>query len=105
MATKPVLSSSETKLLYALMDAAEIDGLLRKTAFEARWLSLKRSAEPLFAKLDRGDLYLLVGDIVAANLLKNSWMEERWLAVEQRVQTEPMMASASQSLFPPANVG
>jgi hypothetical protein len=99
-ASKPVLTSTEMKLLYTLLDAAHDDGLLREGPLLTRWLEIKQAAAAL-PMLDRPSLYKLVEEIDATGALKNTWMRERWLALKWRVENEPMEFSPSQSPFPP----
>ena len=99
-ASKPVLSSTEVKLLYTLLDAAHEDGLLREGPLLTRWLEIKQASASL-PLMERSRLYKLTEEIDATGVLKNTWMRERWLALKHRVETEPMEFPKSQSPFPP----
>lgn len=98
--TKPVISSYEAKLLYALLDAADADGLFGRSPFAAPWEELKRMAEP-FPKIDRAELYHLAEAVAASGALDHTWMRARWLTVKGRVESDPREYPASQAPFLP----
>lgn len=97
---KPVLSSYEAKLLFALLDAAHDDRLLPAGPLQQRWLEIKEAGESL-PKINRAALYRLTEEVDATGALKNTWMHERWLVVKNRVQDDPVDFPASQAPFPP----
>jgi hypothetical protein len=99
-ATKPILSSYEAKLLYALIDAAHDDGLIRSSPLLAEWLGIKQIAT-VFPNVDRAALYHLAEGLDATGAIANTWMRERWLIVKRRVESDPMEFPASQAPFPP----
>ncbi len=99
-ATKPVLSSNEVKLLFALLDAAHDDGLLREGPLLTRWLAIKQGASGLMT-MDRAILYRLMEEVDGTGTLKNTWMRERWLTVRRRVESDPVEFSTGQAPFAP----
>lgn len=97
---KPVLSSNEAKLLYAVLDAAYDDGLLRDPLIEKRWLAIRRQAVSVLT-LDRASLYWLVQDLDMLGVLNRTWMQGRWLTVKERIESAPMEFPPSQAPFSP----
>lgn len=95
---RPVISSYEAKLLYALLDAAADDGRLRRSPFETRWEAVKAQAH-IFSRVDRSALYQLVEELAGVGGLDSTWMHERWLNVKARVETAPMEFPTSQAPF------
>ncbi len=99
-ATKPILSSNDVKLLFALLDAAHDDGLLREGPLLTRWLAIKQGASGLMT-MDRAILYRLMEEVDGTGALKNTWMRERWLTVRRRVESDPVEFSTGQAPFAP----
>ena len=95
---KPVVSSSEAKLLFTLIDAACEEGLVGDESLLARWLEIKRVAA-VFPNVDRASLYKLVEDVDTTGALNHTWMRERWLTVKRRVENDPADFPASQPPF------
>ena len=76
----------EGRLLFALLDAAEENGLLEDTAYELPWLEAKAGARQSENYQTDADLYFdLLSGLAASGRLAGSWIEARWLAVKSRV--------------------
>ena len=83
--TNPVISTTEAKLLYTLLDAAHEDGLIRDGPLLARWRGIMQVAV-VFPNVDRTSIYELIKEIDATGALDKTWMRERWLVVKRRVE-------------------
>ncbi|WP_438483347.1 hypothetical protein [Oleiharenicola lentus] len=95
----PILTSHEAKLLYSLLDAADDDGRLDNSPFSAVWQRLKKETVK-FRPADRAELFQLLTEIEKKGLLENTWMEEHWLRVKNRVDQKPMAFSPTSPPFP-----
>lgn len=94
--TRPRITE-EARLLFALMDSADDEGLLRDTLLQARWQQSKdvveRSGYEEAARLT----YELLAALDGAHALDGTWISARWRAVVHRVECPP---SPPDSLHP-----
>jgi len=73
-------------LLFVLLDAAEYNGALRNTAYEACWQEAKMRAHESGDYAMDAEVYReLLEDLVVSGRLAGTWIEERWLTIKSRI--------------------
>jgi len=78
------INSRVVRLLFALLDAAEDDGLLRDFAGEARWQELKSLASSQRYETEVGPFCSLLAELETGGRLEHTWILERWHEVKAR---------------------
>ena len=78
----PGINSRVVRLLFALLDAAEDDGLFRNFAGEARWRELKLLAATQRFETEVSPFFSLLAELERAGRLEHTWMLERWHKVK-----------------------
>jgi hypothetical protein len=81
---KSPLSSEDARLLFALLDAADDDGLLRGFAGEARWREVKGRGPTLRYQQEGNLFWELLDELDRAGKLDRTWMHERWRTLKTR---------------------
>jgi hypothetical protein len=71
-------------MLFALLDAAEDDGLLRDFAGKSRWQELKALASAQRYETEVGPFSSLLAELETAGRLEHTWMLARWHEVKAR---------------------
>lgn len=83
-AVKPTLSSETARLLFALLDAADEDGLLRGCAREERWREVKQRSGASSYHAEGALFWELLEELDRAGKLDGTWMQERWHAARSQ---------------------
>ena len=80
------ISSEETKVLFALIDAADELGLLRALPAGAKWPQIKTSITGSDPEKEGPFLWGLMVDLEHARVLGGSWIEDRWRTIRTQVE-------------------
>jgi len=72
--------------LYALLDAAEDDGLMAGFAEEGCWRDVKRRAATLRFQQEGRLFWTLLSALERTGKLDSTWILARWISVKNRVQ-------------------
>ena len=77
----------EGRLLFALLDAIDAEGLISDTPFQSRWRVLKTRVDGgATYEAEAEDSYELLVEIARTGAISRTWMEQRWLAAEARIR-------------------
>ena len=77
----------EARLLFALLDATDCEGLISGTFFQSRWQTLKMRVDSGASyEGESEEFYELMVEIENSGALSGSWIEGRWLAVKARIR-------------------
>jgi hypothetical protein len=79
------ISLEESKVLFALLDAAEEAGMIRDAGFQQRWLEAKVAviSAPMY---EGGPLWELLETLERSGAMNDTWIEARWSMIKQQVQ-------------------
>lgn len=76
----------EGRLLFALLDAVQDNGMMANAATEGRWRETKkRITRSGDYRNEAADLYELLAEVHSSGALAGTWMESRWLTVKDRL--------------------
>jgi hypothetical protein len=98
---KPVISVEESRVLFALLDAADEDGLLAKSGVEQRWCEIKLRLVDLSCERESALMWDLLHELEQAKVLDNGWILERWRTVQMQVKRSKDSADSSSRHTPP----
>ena len=80
------LTPEDARLLYALLDAAEDDGLMAGFAEAGRWRDVKRRAATVRFQQEGRLFWTLLSALERTGKLDSTWILARWISVKNRVQ-------------------
>lgn len=76
----------EGRLLFALLDAIDADGMMAATPNDGRWKEAKkRIAQSGDYPHDARLFYEMLAEIHSSGALAGTWIEPRWLTVKGRI--------------------
>lgn len=85
----PDILQHEARLLFVLVDAARLNGIMPSSLAEARWNEAKnRIAQSGDYDREAELLYDLMHDLESAGALSETWIEARWNAVKSRLDVK-----------------
>jgi len=81
--------AEEGRLLFALVDAVDCEGLIAATSFQSRWRVVKaRIASGASCEEEAENLYELLAEIESSGAIRSTWVEKRWRTAAQRIHRE-----------------
>ena len=77
----------EGRLLFALLDAIDAEGLISDLPLRSRWRMLKARVEGgATYEAEAEESYELLVEIARTGAINRTWMEQRWFAAEARIR-------------------
>ena len=81
--------AEDAKVLYALLDAAQAEALLRTDDLLARWHELKRRVDRSGYEPETEALFNLLVAVDRSGALGGTWIRTRWLTIRHRIDSAP----------------
>jgi len=97
--------TSQARLLYTLLDAAEDEGRLRDAVVTERWHTVKRRFDDARCEQEHATLEALIDELDRTGALTDTWIQARWFAAKARGETSHPFPPTSSPPIPtrPAN--
>ena len=100
----PPVSVEESKVLYALLDAAEEAGRLSSSFIHERWREVKARLmnSPIVA--EGALLWELLEEVDRSGAIESTWIKDRWYTIKRQVERTVALeqsAGVSASHTPP----
>lgn len=92
---QPLISVEESKVLFALLDAAADYGLLRRASADVRWREARTRLVDFPCERESGLMWDLLRELELSGVLENTWILERWRTIQSQVSRSKDLAHAS----------
>lgn len=79
--------STQARLLFTLLDAAEVEGRILDPILSAKWHALKARFEDTHSEQQHATLEALIEDLDRGGALSGTWIQARWFAAKARGET------------------